>query len=334
MILRLMMFLILCSCSGSSRQVLHLFTWSGFFSRETIASFEKEYSCKVVVDLYDSNESMYAKLKLGSGGYDLIVPSNYFLDILKKQKMVQELDFDQLPNLKNLDPRYYQEKHPFGVPLVVSFSGIGYRKDRIPDPMPSWDIFSEEKWRGRMTMLNDAREALGAALKYSGFSINTKNGDEVRQAGDQLIKWKRNLAKFESEQYKNGLASREFLIVQGYSTDILRVSQEDKNAQFLFPKEGTILSIDYMAIPVKASNTELAHAFINHMLKPEVAAANMASILALIPVRPAYELLEDSLKNDPVMFPSDEEINKMEIIEDLGESLLLYIKEWDRVKAS
>ncbi len=335
MILRLLIVLLFCaSCGGPAKPTLHLFTWSSFFNPEVIAIFEKRYNCRVVIDLFDSNESMYAKLKLGSSGYDLIVPSNYYLDILEKQKMIQPLEVARLPNLKNLDPRFFPEEESLrGVPFVVGFSGIGYRMDRLPDLEASWEVFSRSDLQGRMTMLNDAREALGAALKYLGYSINTVNPEEVAQAANVLIAWKENLAKFESEQYKDGIASREFLVVQGYSPDILKVQVEDEGIGFLYPIEGAIMSVDYLAIPLKASQAELAYAFINFMLEPEIAAQNMEYTLSLMPVKPAYGLLDISKQENRVFFPTSEELDKMETIQDPGEAIKFYIQAWDKVKA-
>lgn len=330
----LLAILSLTSC-GSSKDKLYLFSWSEIFKPELIDEFENKFDCEVIITIYDSNESMYAKLKLGAKGYDLVVPSSYFLDILSNQKMIQSLDLKKIPNIKLLDPQYFKETNPtYGIPFLIGFSGLAYRQDRLKDFDPSWSVFARADLTGRMTMLNDNRDAIGAALKYLGYSLNSTNPDEIREAADLLIQWKKNLAKFESEQYKSGIASSEFLIVQGHTIDIAQVRREDENVVFVCPKEGSIMAIDYMVIPAEAKNTELAYAFINYMLEPEVAAQNMAFIHAQIPVLPAYELLDPKLKNDTSLFPSDKDCKNMEIIQDLGEAAKYYFKEWDRVKAN
>ena len=278
---------------------------------------------------------MYAKLKLGAAGYDLIFPSSYYLDILVKQGMIQTLDLKNIPNISLLDPVYMQARPPiFGVPFLIGFSGLAYRQDRLQEIEHSWNVFAREDLKGRMTMLNDFRDALGAALKFLGYSINSKNPAEIDKAADQLIKWKKNLAKFESEQYKSGIASAEFLVVQGHTIDIAKLRREDPNVVFIYPKEGAIMAIDYMAIPIGAKNPALANAFINFMLEPSIAAQNISHINALIPVLPAYELLDPKLKQDPILFPPREAAKKMEIIEDLKEETKLFFQAWDKVKAS
>jgi spermidine/putrescine transport system substrate-binding protein len=322
------------SCNSSKEDTLFLFTWSEFFDSKLIEKFEEEFQCRVVIDTYDSNESMYAKLKLGSSSYDLIFPSGYYLEILNKQGLTAPLDKSQIPNIANLDPSYFDKNAPLiGVPFLVSFSGIAYRKDRV-SLEPTWGAFARSDLRGRMTVLNDIREALGAALKFLGYSVNTRNPKELEEAGNVLIQWKPNLAKFESEQYKSGIATAEFLVVQGYSIDIMQIRQEDENVDFLFPKEGAIMSIDYIAMLKGSKHKDLAYAFINFMLDPNNAAQNMTYTKSLMPVKNAYELLDPVMKESPILFPTQENLSKMEEIKDVQEDIKYYFETWERVKGS
>jgi spermidine/putrescine transport system substrate-binding protein len=330
----LSLFLTTFSCNSPPKEKLYLFVWSDMFAPELIEQFEQEYNCDVYVTLYDSNESMFAKLKLGATGYDLIFPSCYFLDILAQQQMIAPLDAAKIPNLALMDPHYYTPSEPlWGVPFLVSFSGIAYRQDRLSEIDPSWNVFSRTDLKGRMTLLNDMRDLLGAALKVHGHSINSRDPVAIQQAADQIITWKQNIAKFESEQYKSGIASAEFLIVQGHSLDIAQVRKENSNVVFIYPKEGATLSIDYVAMPKGAQNRELAHAFINFLLAPQNAAQNMSHIYALVPILPAYDLLDPAIRADPLLFPSQEDQDKMELIKDVGQDILHYYKAWDRAKS-
>jgi spermidine/putrescine transport system substrate-binding protein len=330
--------LILTGCQSSPLPELHVFMWSDYIKPGIIKKFEKEHHCTVVVDTYDSNEAMYAKLKLGSAGYDLIFPSNYFFDILNQQNMLQTIDFDVIPNYKNLDPAYSKFTKPsmaaFGVPYMVSLTGIAYRTDRISNLNPSWGVFALPQYHGRITMLNDIREAIGAGLRYLGYSTNTQNANEITEASQLLIQWKKNLAKFESEQYKNGIASAEYLVVQGYNGDVLQIMQENPNVAFVYPEEGTMMSIDYLAIPRQAPNAKLAHAFINFLLEENSAAENMAFTFFLSPNSAAYEKLEPKLRQNPLLFPPKEVLNKVELIKNLDQAYPLYIKAWERIKSA
>jgi spermidine/putrescine transport system substrate-binding protein len=337
----LLLFFFLCSfpsCNRTPLPELHVFIWSDYIKPELIKKFEKTYHCRVIVDTYDSNESMYAKLKLGALNYDILFPSNYFLDLMVDQNMLQPIDTSFIPNGKNIDPIYLKlagaVPNEYGIPYMVSNTGIAYRKDRVKEFEPSWGIFARTDLKGRMTMLNDIREAIGAGLKYLGFSINTTNPDEINKAVDQLIEWKRNLAKFESEQYKNGIASAEFLVVQGYAGDILQVMQENQNVDFAYPQQGMLMSIDYLTIPKDAHNVELAHQFINFLLDGDIAAENMAFGHHLSPNIAAYDKLPPELRSSPVLFPSEKVLLKSEIIQNLGKDDALYNQAWDKIKAA
>jgi spermidine/putrescine transport system substrate-binding protein len=332
------LFFILTGCQSSSLPELHVFMWSDYIEPAIIEKFEKKYHCKVVLDTYDSNEAMYAKIKLGASGYDLIFPSNYFFDILNRQNMLQPIHYETLPNYKNLDPSYLKFTNPttssFGVPYMVSLAGVAYRKDRIDFLEPSWGVFSKAQYKGRMTILNDLREAIGAALKYLGYSINSSEPKQIKEATDLLIKWKKNIAKFESEQYKNGIASAEYLIVQGYSGDVLQVMQENPNVGFFYPEQGTIMSLDYLAIPRSAPNAELAHAFINFLLDGDIAAENIAFTYFLSPNLAAYEKLNSTLRQNPILFPPERVLQSIELIQNLEQAYFLYIKAWEEIKSA
>ena len=179
--------------------------------------------------------------------------------------MLMPLDHDKIPNLRFIDPAYLKftmdPVMDYGVPYMVGSTGIGYDGSRVEDFEPSWKMFNNEAYAGRMTLLNDMREAIGAALKLLGYSINSTDEAELAQARDVVIGWKRNIAKFESEQYKNGLVSAEFLLVQGYSGDILQAMDENEDVVYAIPREGTSLASDDMVIPVDAREPDLAHAF-------------------------------------------------------------------------
>lgn len=310
--------------------------WSDYIKPELITQFEEENHCQIIVDTYDSNESMYAKLKLGASGYDIVMPSNYYVEIMLKQQMLQKLDAAQLPNLKHLDPDYInligKEALTYCVPYTIAIAGLAYRGDKITHFEPTWNIFARKDLKGRMTMLNEIREAIGAGLIYLGYNINTDQPEQIDAAADQLIKWKQNLAKFESEQYKNGIASAEFLVSQGYSGDVLQIMQENPGVDFAYAKEGVILSSDFLAIPKEARNLSLAYAFINFLLQPEVAAQNIQFTLYLAPNKSAYPLLGD-LQHNPVLFAPQEILDKAQLVRNVGDAAPLYNRAWDKIKS-
>jgi spermidine/putrescine transport system substrate-binding protein len=321
-----------------ARPTLHLYTWADYVSPDLVKTFEADHQCQVVIDTFDSNEAMYAKLKAGASGYDLITPSSYMVSVMFREGLLQRIDHAQVPNLANVDPEYLKiaidKAMDHSVPNLLTNRGIAYLKSKVADPPRSWAIFARSEYKGRMTMLNDMRETIGAALKSLGYSLNTRNDRELDEARDVVIRWKKNLAKFENEQYKTGLASGEFQVVHGYSGDILQVMAENKDIVFFVPEEGTSTACDDFVIPKTARETALAHAFINFIHRPDVAAANTMFVRYLCPNAKAYPLLDASIRDNPAIFMSPELRAKSEVIEDLGPDNAKYTKIWDQIKAA
>lgn len=335
----LVLIAVLSGCSSGEKKSLYLYNWSDYIDEELVTAFTEETGIKVITDYFDSNESMYAKLRSGADGYDIVFPTSYMVEIMEAGDMLQDLDHAKLPNLKNLDPKFtalsVDAAMEYSVPFMVSTTGIGYLGSELGElDNLSWDIFSNPAYAGKMTMLNDVRETLGAALKYLGYSYNSRSVSELEEAGDLLIEWKRNLAKFENDQYKNGLVSSEFTVSQGYSGDILQVQEEREDLLFIIPQEGTSISIDNMVILKNAKNQGEAYAFIDYMLRPEVAAQNIEYVYYLAPNIEAYKLLDEEILEDPAVFISDEVIENSEILLDLGDDNALYTRVWDRVKSA
>jgi spermidine/putrescine transport system substrate-binding protein len=220
------------------------------------------------------------------------------------------------------------------VPYMLTSSGIAYLGSKLGEVEPSWALMDLESIKGRATMLNDMRETLGAALKFLGYSLNTTNEQELAEARDIVIRWKKNLAKFENEQYKTGLASGEFFLVHGYNGDILQVMEENEDIVFVIPQEGTSIACDDFVIPKDAKEVDLAHAFINFFLDAEVAAENTDFVYYLAPNAAAYPLMSEAIRNDPSIFLDEEVKAKCEVIDEVGDALALYTKMWDQVKAA
>jgi spermidine/putrescine transport system substrate-binding protein len=325
-------------CRKDAASVLHVYTWADYIKPEIVQRFEQEHACKVVIDTFDSNESMYAKIKAGASGYDVIFPSSYMVKLMYDQGMLQILDKTRLPNLENLDADYLKialdPAFDHSVPYMLTYAGIAHLQSKVKDFEPTWAMFDRTDLAGRATMLNDMRETIGAALKFLGHSLNTTDVQQLEAARDVVIRWKKNLAKFENEQYKTGIASNEFILVHGYSGDLFQVAEENKDIAFALPKEGFSVSCDDMVIPKDAPNPALAHAFINFLHEPKVAAENTEFISYLCPNRASYALLPEAVRADPVLFPPAEVKAKGEVISDLGEGNKLYTRIWDEIKAA
>jgi spermidine/putrescine transport system substrate-binding protein len=324
------------ACS-KSRKTLNVFTWADYLHPDLALRFEKENDCRLVLDTFDSNETMYSKLKAGATGYQLLVPSSYMVKVLRREGMIQPLDHAALPNIKHVDAGYLTSaldpKMEVSVPYMLAATGLGYLQSKVANVAPTWHLLERPELKGRITLLNDMREVLGAALKLLGHSLNSVNPAELAAATEVVLRWKANIAKFENDQYRSGLASGEFHLVHGYAGDISQVMEENDDIAFLVPEEGAAFSCDDLCIPISAKETDLAYTFINFLTDPAVAAENMEWIGYRAPNLEAETLVSEEFHANAALFPDAATFAKWEALDDLGDDLRLYSEAWDQVKA-
>lgn len=328
--------MLLCGC-GKAKPTLHLYCWADYINPAIIEQFEQENNCRVVYDTFDSNEALYAKLKAGASGYDVIVPSHYIIELMAKENMLLKLDLSQIPNRVHFDEKILQilpdPECTFAAPYMMSYTGIGYNKEKVADFKPTWDMFSRTDLKKRITIFDDKREVIGAALYLLGLDPNSTNDDDLAAARNIITTWRDNAAKLENEQYKNGIASNEFYLVMGYSGDMMQVVEENDHVGFAIPEEGTLISCDMMAIPAQAKNVELAHRFINFLHQPAIAAANTEHVFFLCPNKDAYPLLSDDIRSNPAVFLKPEILAKSKVTIDQGEKEQKFNRLWEDIKA-
>jgi spermidine/putrescine transport system substrate-binding protein len=325
-------------CTGNKQATLRVYSWADYLDPDLAARFEKENSCKLKIDTFDSNEAMYAKLTAGAAGYDVLVPSSYMVKTLVRENRLQPLDHAKLPNLKHVDAAYLKRAldpaMAHSVPYMMAPTCLAWLASKVSNPVPSYSMFDRADLKGRITLLDDMREVLGAALRSLGFPLNSKDPAQLAQARDVAVRWKKNIAKFDNEQYKSGIASGEFHLVQGYAGDLFQVAEENEDIVIKIASEGTAFSCDDLCIPKDTAAVDLAHRFIDFLTAPDVAAKNMEFIAYRAPNQGAYPLLSEDFRGNEVLFPPEEVFAKCEPIDDLGDALALWSKTWDEVKAS
>lgn len=335
----------LTSCGQSDVPTLHIFNWADYVNPDVIKQFEEQYKCRVVMDYFESNEMMYAKLKAGATGYDVLFPSSYMGKLLHDQGMVIDLKHDLLPNVKTMSPEMMKiisidQKMQYSVPYMITMTGIGYNTKKVKDFQATWAMFDRVDLKGKITLLDDHRETLGAALKFLGYSLNTTDEKQLEQARDVVIRWKKNIAKFEVEGAKMKLGSEEFVMVHQYSGDVFQVIDKKPEIEFALPKEGFSISCDDMVIPKDAKYVELAHQFINYLCDPKICAQNMEFVRYAAPNPQALPHLSKEFTESPVYINNlkpcyDVEFMKRgEVIQDVGADLPKYIKVWNEIKAA
>ncbi len=266
------------SSSKRSSKTLYLYNWTYYTPESIIEKFEKEYDVKVVIDYFASNEDMFAKLKAGGGGYDIVFPSQDYTAIMMSEKMLLPIDQSKIPNLEYINPvvlqkATYDPDMAWSVPYFMGAAGVAVNKKKVTQYNQDWSIFADKKLDGRMTMLDDMREVLGDALASLGYSVNSTDNKELAQA-QKLIneQWKPNLVKFDAEGFAKGFASGEFWVVQGYAESVFEELEENRwdEVDFFLPSQGGPMYLDSMVIPKGAKNSELAHKFIDFIHRPEI----------------------------------------------------------------
>ena len=328
---------LVCGCADK-RPVLRIFTWSDYLKPELLQRFEQENGCRIVVETFDSNEALYDSLVARDREpFDLLFPSSYMVKILRKQGLLLPLNHDWIPNRRNVDPTYLEQgfdpKMTYSVPYAVTVTSLGYLKQDVSDFKPSWTMFDRADLRGRMTLLADVRETIGAALKSLGYSLNSTNDQELAAAKTVVLRWKQNAAGFENEGYKDELAAGAIRLAHGYSGDLMLAQTENENVRIAVPEEGTALSFDDMAIPADAREILLAHKFIDFILDPHVAAEMTEYICYLCPNEVSYQYLSDESRRNPILFPPPEVVERLEMIADLGPANAKYAKLWEEIQA-
>ena len=329
---------------------LHIYTWCDYIAPEVIQGFEEQNNCRVVVDTFDSNEAMYAKLKAGGTGYDIIMPSSYQIATMAKEGMIQKIDHAKCPNVKkNFDQNFASQiidaTFEYNVPYAVTYTGFAYIKDKIPAgaEVESWSILGNAALKGRISLLDDIREVIGAGLMYLGYSVNSTNAKEIDAAVEQVLKWRANVRKFDGESYKTEVPNGSTFLGHGYSTDVTQVIVGDEESGaparddigFALPKEGYSIAFDEMVIAKDAANIDLAYKFIDYIYDGENAKVNMEYICGPNPVKPGIDALDEDYRKLIVL--DGEQLKRGQVLkgfDDQPEVMELYNKAWDRIKAT
>lgn len=312
---------------------LHVYNWTYYLPAGVIGDFEKKFGIKVVYENYSSNEELYARLKAGGKPFDVIFPSGDYAAILIREKMVRRLDKSLIPNLKHLDRRIvrkitYDRSMDYSVPFVMGAAGIAVNKTKVSHYARDYRIFSNPGLKNRMTLLDDMREVMGSALGTLGYSANTVNRAELRRAKALVMEWKRNILKFDAENFARGFAAGEYWVVQGYLENIaLELTESQKsNADLFIPKKGGTMYVDGMMIPADSPRPDLAHLFINYIHEPEVY-ARIADYLTL----PSVNSAARRFTTNKTLY-SIEDLEACEIKDDLGKALGTYNAIWQEIR--
>lgn len=332
-------------CGDPSRldDELNIYNWTDYIDPEILTQFEEECGVSVVYDTFSSNEDLLAKLQAGASGYDVIVPSDYMVTIMRQLDMLKPLDKENIPNLANLLPLFtdppYDPGLQYSVPYQWGTTGIGYDIDATGEVPDSWEwIFNPEiaqQFDGKMSLLNDQRELIGAALKYLGYSMNSTDEAELEDAKQLLLSIKPFVATFDSDSYGDLLVSGDVVIGHGWSGGYYQdiYASEDESLGYVIPREGGVIWTDNMAIPKTAPHPYTAEVFINYILDPEIGAQLTNWTFYASPNAAAEPFIDEEVLGDPGIYPPAETLDKLEFLADLGEGTLLWDRIWTEIKS-
>jgi spermidine/putrescine transport system substrate-binding protein len=334
-VLRLLLHLLSWAWFGATQaaDTLYLYNWNNYISEATVERFEAHCGCRLKQDYYSSNEELLAKLAAGASGYDLLVPTGNAVETLIRQNALRPLDRSLLPNLKNLKPEFLDSRfdpgNRYSVPYAYSITLIGYNRQKMEElglPTDTWAVIFEprhlEKVRGKVTVLDDQRELIGAALKYLGHSVNETDPARLRQARDLILRAKPYWAAFNASSYIKELTVGNIWLAHGYSNDMFQAQQDALGAQRPFaiacstPKEGAVLAIDSMVLHRSGRRPDLAHRFIDFMLEGRNAADLTNLIGSGNPNADAMQYIHDELRSNPAVFPDAERRQRLEMLTD------------------
>jgi putrescine transport system substrate-binding protein len=317
----------------AQEKVVNVYNWSDYVGEGVLDDFTKETGIKVVYDVYDSNEVLETKLLAGGSGYDIVVPTDKNLARMIQAGVMQKLDKSKIPNLANqwdlIAKRLatYDPGNEYAADYMWGTTGIGYNvdkiKERMPDaPVDSWDMIFKPEVISKFAdcgvhVLDSPDDMLAAALNYLGLNPDSKDPAELQKAGDLMLKVRPYIQKFHSSEYINALANGDICLAVGYSGDVLQARDRAAEAgnkvtvTYSIPKEGALIWMDAMAIPADAPHADEAHAFINFMLKPEIAARNSNFVFYANGNKASQPMLDPQVSGDTAVYPDEATLAKL-----------------------
>lgn len=333
--------------SGELENKLSIFQWTDYWPDGFISGFEEETGVNVSVSNFASNEEMFNALKAGgTGQYDLIFPSDYMVNVMVDQEMIRPLNLDAIPNFSNLSGRFEEAPYDpgeerYSAPYQWGTSGIAYNENMTENvDTASWEVMWSEEYKGQMTMLDDMRETIGAALKHLGYSLNTKNEDEIEEAKELLIQQKKLLKTYDSTNFPTNLINEQASPVHAWSGGAFQAywetwkEGEGSPIHYSVPKEGGVVWVDTAAVTKEANHPNAAHAFINYFLDAEHGAEITNYTYYGSPNEAAKEHIADDILENKSIYPSDETMSNLEFIQNLGQATTVYDSAWQEIKSA
>lgn len=332
---------LIAKSNQKTSDVIYFYNWSEYVPHEVLDKFTKETGIKIIYSTYDSNESMYSKLKNFSKGvsYDLIVPSTYFVKKMVKEGMLYRIDKSKLSQFKNLDPnllnKLFDPNNNYSVPYIWGATGIGVNSNYInPDQITSWKDFWNPKYKNQLLLIDDSREVFQVALSKLGYSGNTKNPRFIRMAYKELTKLMPNVMAFNADNPSDPFVQGEINLGMLWNGSAYAMQKLGIPIKFIWPKENCIFWMDNLSIPSNAKNKENALKLIDFLLRPDIAAEISKKIGYPTPNLAARKLLPKEISKNSTLYPDENVLKNAEWQNDVGGANVLYESYFQLLKAS
>ncbi|WP_320176173.1 extracellular solute-binding protein [Maridesulfovibrio sp.] len=336
-LLALAMVLFYCVPTYAGSGELYLYIWSEYIPDEVVENFTKETGIKVHMSNYDSNEAMYTKVKLAGEGYDLVVPSSDYVSLMRRQNLLLPLDKSKLSNFSYLAPKFtnqsFDPENIYSIPymwgstsIVVNTALLG--NDTVNSIADLW----KPELKGKLLLPNEPREVFALALKLLGYPLNETDPAHIEEAYQKLKSLIPSVRVFDSDSPKQALLAGEVAVGVVFNGEAFIANQENPDIKYVYPPEGYNLWVDSLCIPKGAKNIEEAHAFLNYLLRPDVATIISTEMGYSTPNDAAMKLIPKKVRNNHIVYPSNEVIERGEFQDYLGESMKLYDEYWVKLK--
>lgn len=327
--------LVITTGCGESKPSINVYNWGDYIDTDVLNQFEEEYGIKVVYDTFATNEDLYVKMKQGGSNYDVIFPSDYMIERMIREDLLVKLDKNNIPNLEKIGENFlnleYDINNDYSIPYMWGTVGIIYNRTMVNEPLDSWADLWDEQYQGQIVMLNSQRDTLAVGLMKLGYSLNSRDINELEEAKVELINQKPIVYAYLGDEVKDTIVGGDAAIAVVWSGDAVAMIRENPDLEYIIPTEGTNLWFDAMVIPKSAENKEAAEKFIDFMSRPDIAAKNAEYIGYSSPIPEAVKLLPEDVQNDSDAYPSDEILNNTEIFKDPLDIIQTYDKIWTEI---
>lgn len=308
---------------GVSSDKLVIYNWGDYIDPELLAKFTKETGIKVQYETFDSNEAMYTKVKQGGTTYDILVPSDYMIDKMIKEKLLVKLDKSKLTGLDNIGAEFlgkpFDPNNDYSIPYLWGTVGIVYNQKLVKTAPAHWSDLWKQDYRNQILLVDGAREVMGFGLNSLGYSLNSTNMSQLREAEQKLTQLTPNVKAIVGDELKKYMIQGDAAIGVTFSGEASEMLSENEDLRYVVPSEGSNLWFDNIVIPKTVKHQKEAYAFINFMLRPENAAQNAEYIGYATPNSKAKALLPEEITSDRAFYPSQETMKNLEVYNNLGQ---------------